>query len=498
MSESKVSRRGWLGGMGASAAAGLLGGGAAGTGTEAQAASVSPGRIEAEVLVIGAGYAGLACTRALQQAGRDVVLLEARSRPGGRCLNQAMPAPFQRYTLEAGAAYLAPQQTRMRELAAELGIGIFPTYNTGKLVSYLNGRRGTYSGVVPTANLVAAAELGLALLNLDALAAKLDAEAPWAHPKAAEWDSQTFQNWMDKNLLSGDAKDMMRLAVLSLLSCEPREVSLLFVLLYARAAGSLTTLLSTEGGGQQDRVVGGSQRIALGMALQVQGRLLYNMPVHRLSQTAQGVVVSGDGFEALAQRVVVAMSPGMAGRMRYDGALDGAMQQRLQLMQRMPMGAIWKVHCVYDRPFWRDDGLNGQVTSDQGLTKVTFDSTPPEAGAPGVLMGFIDGQDALDACTMAPAERKQKVIESLVAYFGPKAAQPLAYAEQNWQAEDHSAGGPTAYTGPGVLTALGPALRAPCGRVHWAGAETATVWLGYMEGAVRSGERAAREVLARL
>jgi len=493
---TKLNRRHWLGGVGASAAATVLSSAA----TPAQAATTGglSGDINTQVVVIGGGYSGLASALALKAAGKDVLLLEARNRPGGRCLNQALPAPWSHLSVEAGATYLAPTQTRMRELAQEFGLTLYPTYTTGKLVSHLRGRRSTYSGVIPTGNLFAAGEAGIALLKLDSLAKQIDPNAPWLHDKAAEYDSQTMQNWMDKNLISNDAKNLLRLAVLALISCEPREVSFLFMLLYIRNGESLTTLLGTTGGAQQDRVVGGSQRIALGMASKLGSRLIYNTPVRNIEQTPTGILVSGEGFTVNAQHAVMAMSPWMAGRVNYDGALDGAMQQRLQLMQRMPMGTIWKTQCVYDRPFWRDDGLNGQVTSDAFITKATFDNTPFEAGAPGVMMGFIDGQDAVDACLLSQAERKAKVVEALTAYFGPKAASPIAYLESNWQAANFSSGGPTSYCGPGVLTALGPALRKTTGRLHWAGTETATAWLGYMEGAVRAGERAAQDVLARL
>jgi len=491
---SSIKRRDWLSGVGASAAATVL----AGTTPQAQAATTGgpSGDFTTQVVVIGGGYSGLACAKALTASGKDVLLLEARNRVGGRCLNQSLPAPWGHLNVEAGATYLAPTHARMRELAQELGLSLYPTYTTGKLVSHIRGRRSTYSGVIPTGNIFAAGEAGIALLKLDGLAKQIDPAAPWLHAKAAEYDSQTMQNWMDKNLISGDAKNLLRLAVLALISCEPREVSFLFMLLYIRNGESLTTLLGTTDGAQQDRVLGGSQRIALGMAANLGSRLLYNAPVRNISQTASGITVTGDGFSVNAQHAVMAMSPWMAGRLNYDGTLDGVMQQRLQLMQRMPMGSIWKTQCVYDKPFWRDDGLNGQVTSDAFITKATFDNTPHEAGAPGVLMGFIDGQDAVDACLLSQAERKAKVVEALTAYFGPKAASPIAYLESNWQAANFSAGGPTSYCGPGVLTALGPALRKPAGRLHWAGTETATEWLGYMEGAVRAGERAAREIIA--
>lgn len=496
MSDQSLSRRRWLSGVTASAAATVL----AAPSTSARAATTTAngasGQYDTDVVVIGGGYSGLACARALKAAGKRVILLEARDRPGGRCLNQTLPAPNQNYTVEAGAEFLAPTQTRMNELCKEFGIKTYRTYNTGKTVNIAIGVRTTYSGVIPLSNLLTAAESGVATLRLNAMAKTVPVDTPWTAAKAQEWDSISVQAWIDRNVFTSNGKALVRLAVLSLLSCEPSEVSLLHMLAYIHAGGSLDTMLATDGGGQQDRVVGGSQVIALAMAKSLGDTIVYNSPVRNIEQNANTVFVSGNDFTVSAKRAVVAMAPWMGGRISYDGVTSGAMQQRLMLMQRMPMGAIWKVHCVYDKPFWRQDGLNGQVTSDNFITKVTFDNTPPEAGAPGVMMGFIDGQDAIDALAMTPQERRRKVIEAFTAYFGSKAANPLAYTEFNWQAENFSGGGPTGYAPPGVLTALGPALRRQVGLLHWAGTETSSVWTGYMEGAVRSGERAAQEVLS--
>jgi monoamine oxidase len=495
MSERSLSRRRWLSGVTASAAATVLTPAATTTQAATTSSTAASGSYDTDVVVIGGGYAGLACARALVAGGKRVLLLEARNRAGGRCLNEQLPAPYSQYTVEAGAEFLSPDQTRMRALCAEFGIKLFPTYNTGKTVNIAYGVRTTYAGFIPLGNLATAAEAGLATLRLNQMAKQVPINTPWTALKAREWDSISVQAWMDRNLISQNGKDLVRLAVLSLLSCEPREVSLLHMLAYIHAGKSLDSLLATEGGGQQDRVVGGSQVIANAMARTLGDRIVYNSPVRNIEQDGSTIYVSGEDFTVRAKRAVMAMSPWMAGRVNYDGILDGAMQQRMMLMQRMPMGAIWKVHCIYETPFWRDAGLNGQVTSDNYITKITFDNTPPEAGAPGVLMGFIDGQDAVDASVMSLAERKRKVLQAMVAYFGPQAANPVGYTEMNWQAENFSGGGPTGYAPPGVLTALGPALTRQVGLLHWAGAETSPIWTGYMEGAVRSGERAAAEVL---
>ncbi len=492
---TNTTRRHWLGQFGATVAATAL---TAGSNKAACAATgqAFTGIYDTDVIVIGAGYAGLACARALSQAGKQVMVLEARDRVGGRCMNMPLPYPYQRFVVEAGAEFIGPTQDRMYELVKGLGLRTFPAYNQGQQVSYLSGTRRAYSGVLPWTNLISTGEVGLAMLKLDSLAKQVPVETPWTAARAAEWDAQTAQDWINANTVTPAGRQQLRLAVLALLSTEPKDISMLFLLAYIRRGGSLSLMLSTSGGAQQDRIVGGSQAIAQAMARTIQNNIVFGAAVRSVVQQPNAVEVSGDQFTVRGQRVVVAMSPSMTAGIRF-APLDGLMQQRVQLGQRVPMGAAWKVHCVYDKPFWREDGLNGQCISDAFLPKITFDNTPPDAGAPGVLMAFIDGQDARDASLLTPAMRKQQVLDALKVYFGPRAGSPTAYSEMNWQSEEFSGGGPVGVFPPGVLTGFGPALRSPVGRVHWAGTETAGVWMGYMEGAVRSGERAATEVLSK-
>ena len=160
------------------------------------------------------------------------------------------------------------------------------------------------------------------------------------------------------------------------------------------------------------------------------------------------------------------------------------------------MGSYAKFEAVYDRPFWRDDGNNGQAFGDLPVN-ATFDQSPPD-GTPGVMAGFIGGQYARTWDQQDDATRRSLVLQSLAQYFGPRMLQPLDYVEGRWTNELWSRGDPAGFAPPGVLLNFGSALRAPVGRIHWACTETADYWVGYMDGAVRSGQRAAAEVLAQL
>jgi monoamine oxidase len=215
--------------------------------------------------------------------------------------------------------------------------------------------------------------------------------------------------------------------------------------------------------------------------------------VRRIVQDGSGVAVETDRHRDFkAGRVIVALPPAMAGRIAYAPILPAL---RDQLTQRMPMGWYAKVEAVYPTPFWRSDGLSGQVVSDTGPVRTTFDNTPPD-GTPGVLMGFIAADDGRVWSQLSASERRNAALGSFARYFGTAALGPIQYVEKDWTAEEWSRGDPVGLMPPGVLTQYGPALRPPVGRVHWAGTETAEVWTGYMDGAVRSGERVADEVQA--
>ena len=447
---------------------------------------------EADVVVVGAGLAGLAAARALRAADRTVVVFEARDRVGGRTLNEPIG---EGKVVELGAQWVGPTQDRVNDLIAELGLETFPTYSAGTNLFERGGRIGRYEGTIPKVNPIGLAEVGVVLKRLNAMAAAVPPEAPWLAANATRWDGQTFESWMRRNVRTGVARDILRLAIIGVWAAEPRDLSLLHVLFYIRSAGSIEILTDTEGGAQQDRVVGGTQLISIRMAEQLgPGVVELENPVRRIGWDGDAVEVVGDRLTARARRAIVAVPPTLAGRIAYDPPMPAV---RDGLSQRMAQGSVVKCMAVYERPFWRDRGLSGAVTSVTGPVSVGFDNSPPD-GRPGVLLGFLEGRAAREAMDAGRDERRALVAGCFARLFGPEAADPVHYVDRAWAAEEWSRGCYGGFMPPGAWSDNGAALRAPVGPIHWAGAETATVWNGYMDGAVGSGRDAAEAVLNRL
>jgi monoamine oxidase len=444
-----------------------------------------------DVVIVGAGLAGLTCARRLATAGASVQVLEARDRVGGRMENGALPDG---QAIELGGQWIGPGQTRMYELVEELGLSTYPTYDEGEHVLDLGGDRRTFSGDTPPLGGLTLADLATSMARFQRRVSQVDPATPWTSRHAQHLDARTFESWIARHPTRG-TRTFWRLFTRAVFATEAANLSLLHVLTYVRQAGSVDTLIDTTGGAQQDRVVGGTARIADLLAEQLGDAVRLGAPVTAVHHREGNVEVEvADGDRVRARRAVIALPPTLAGRLTYHPALPA---ERDLLTQRVPMGAVIKVHVVYDRPWWREQGLSGQALSDGPVTQVVFDNSPLD-GSCGVLLAFIEGVDAVRWGARPERERHDAVATRLAELIGPQARHPVAVVERDWTAEPFSRGCYGGHLPTGVWTQLGPALRRPVGPIHWAGTEHATVWTGYLEGAARSGEEVADQLLAEL
>ena len=456
--------------------------------------------------MVGAGLAGLTAARALVAKGKSVIVLEARGRVGGRTLNHDLGNGK---VTEVGGQWIGPTQSRIAALAKEFGIETFPTFGTGQNVYYARGERSTFSDDSPLGSAppdpLALADVAATITQIDELARTIPVDAPWTAEKAEEYDGQTLETWLRANSGWGSNAAFRNLAAVAfeaILGSEARDVSFLFALAYTAGAGdeqnpgTFERLFNVRGGAQERRLVGGSQLMSLGLARRLGRRVVLRSPVRRITQSAGGGVrVESDRMAVACHHVIVAVPPVLAGRIAYEPGLPPI---RTGLMQRMPMASMMKVEAVYERPFWRADGLNGQAVTDTGPPTAIFDNSPPD-GAPGVLVGFVAGDQLRTWGPRSPADRRGAVLDVFAKCFGDQARKPADYFELDWTTEQWTGGGPVGVAAPGTLLRYGRALREPVGPHPLGGYRDRHVLAG-LHGRSRQlgGARSGRDPLAAL
>lgn len=436
--------------------------------------------------MVGAGLSGLLTARGLIRRGIDVTVLEAADRVGGRTCAETIG----RGTFDLGGQWIGPSQHRMTALADELGLATFPTYDTGRKVLDVDGRISTYAGSIPSLSPVKLAILQATIWRIDRQARRVYARDPWNAPDASVMDGRTLQAWMSATVPSRLVRDVMTTAIRVIFGAEPRDLSLLFAMWYIGQGGGILSLVDIRDAAQATRFVDGAHAVSRRLAEEMGDAVVLGSPVTAIDWGPEGVIVRTPGREWRADRLVMAAPSNMATRIVFDPVLPAS---RRALMDRFPIGATIKFHALYDRAFWREAGLSGELVCTSGPVSVVFDNTSHDGRQPA-LTGFCVGEAALRVSELPDAEQRRVFEDVLARGFGEDARGHTHLRIKDWTIDPWVQGCPTGIMPPGVLGTFGPALRAPVGPLHWAGTETAREWTGYMEGAAEAAERVVEEI----
>ncbi len=295
-------------------------------------------RLSVDVAVVGAGLSGLGAARSIADAGRDVVVLEARNRVGGRLLNETLGEGV---TVDVGGQWVGSDHARVQRLAAELGVEIFPQHGGGRNLLDVGGKRRRYRGTIPRLGPRVLWDVFIARRRIDRLARVVGVEQPWAAERASELDAETLAEWCEWNVRTEIARELIGLAGRTVWGTGPEELSMLHVLFYVAAAGGFDRLIDTEGGAQQDRLDGGAQLLPLGLAASLDGRVRVDAPVCRIGHGDGAVRIEADGVEVEAERVIVALPPAIAKRIEFDPPLSEARRASCSASLGVPRRASW-------------------------------------------------------------------------------------------------------------------------------------------------------------
>ena len=459
--------------------------------------------LDRDVVIVGAGPAGLTAARELRKAGLSVAVLEARDRVGGRTWTDTVDGAM----LEIGGQWVSPDQTALLELLEELGLKTYDRYREGQAV-YIgaDGKRTLYSGDSFPVSDTTAAEMDKLTALLDSLAAEIGPTEPWAHPKARELDTISFHHWLRANSADEEACNNIGLFIAGGMLTKPAHAfSALQAVLMAASAGSFTHL-TDEDFILDKRVVGGMQQVSLLQAAELGDDVVLSSPVRTIHWEAgaaenpaesaagnpAGVTVVSDRATVNARFVIMAVPPNLYSRVSYNPPLP---RRQHQMHQHQSLGLVIKVHAVYSTPFWREDGLSGTCFGADALVQEVYDNTNHEDPR-GTLVGFVSDEKADAMFELSAGERRRAILESIAGFLGEKALDPEVYYESDWGSEEWTRGAYAASYDLGGLHRYGKDQHAPVGPIYWASSDLAAEGYQHVDGAVRMGRATAARIVA--
>jgi putrescine oxidase len=443
-----------------------------------------------DVVIIGAGVTGLTAATRLRAAGLSVVVLEARDRVGGRLWTDHVDGQM----FELGGQWISPDQTALVETLDDLGLETYQRYREGENV-YIGADRVArrYTGDIFPAGEHTQAELARLIELLDSLVAEIDPAAPWEHPRAGEFDHVSFHTWLEGQSADPEARDNIALYIADAMLTKPAHAfSLLQALLMAASAGSFSNLVDADFILDR-RVVGGMQQVPLRLAAALGEDVILGAAVTTIHWSADSVRVTsaGAGITVDARYAVMAVPPNLHSRVEYVPALPPLRQQ---LQQHQSLGMVIKVHASYNTPFWRADGLSGTAFSPYQLVHEAYDNSN-FGEARGTLVGFVSDEKADALLRLPPERRRDSILRSLAAYYGPQALNPAVYYESDWASEYWTQGAYASSFDLGGLTRYGAEQLEPVGPLRFGSSDVAAHGYQHVDGGIRVGRRMADEIL---
>lgn len=444
--------------------------------------------ITRDVVIVGAGAAGLTAANQLKKAGLSVAVLEARDRVGGRLWTDTIEGAM----LEIGGQWVSPDQDALKETIAELGLETFDRYRDGDSV-YVgpDGVAHRFTGEMFPVSPDTERIIAEVTERLDAMVAEIDPDRPWAHPRAAEWDTISWDAWLHQQ--TGDDEAIRNLAFptgSAMLTKPTHAFSLLQSLLMAASAGSYSNLVDADVI-LDKRVVGGLQQVPILLAERLGDDVYLGQAVRTLEYTHAGVTAIADRMTVRARRAVLALAPVLYHRISFVPPMP---RLQHQMHQHLSMGFVIKVHAVYETPFWREQGLSGTAFSPYEISHEAYDNTN-HGDERGTLVGFVSDRLADDLFRVSAAERKERILTSLSHYYGPEAMNPVVYYESDWGSEEWTRGAYAASFDLGGLHRYGADLRTPVGPIRFACSDLAGAGYQHVDGAIRMGRLVAEQII---
>ena len=446
---------------------------------------------QVDVAVVGAGLAGVIAARVLARSGKRVRVLEGRDRVGGRLLSVHTSSG---HTVDLGGQWLGPGQKRMLALAQELGVATHPTQYRGKTCFEVAGALGASRAGVPLSQPLTVLGLVLAMARVERMTKRAAKHPPWPREGPAAGADTSLGAFLAERVWPTEARLILRSAFEGIFCRTPDEVSLDLALYAISSAGGLPHMQGVQGGAQERQFTAGANAVVARLALELGDRVRLGALVRRIEHRDSRLIVQSDELCVSARRVIVAIPPPLVARLEFDPPLNA---RRRDILRAAVMGSVVKCVLIYRTPFWRKAGLSGALWSTSGPINIGYDTTSP-GSEQGILSTLAVARSAEKLRGLPAERRREAVLEALAAHLGRDARSPLEYLDLVWQDEPLSLGGYSVTLPPGQFS-LGPnVFREPEGSIHFAGTETSSEYPGYMEGAVESGERAAREVLTAL